>query len=147
MDKIEIAYKEYVRLIERHDKILDSTFEDFKLYAVFGAFFTLLLSFINSKHFDLISDNQEGIGQLSFIVSLFAFMLIALIASRDLLKQTYIIHLTYNIRKMEEYLQSQMLSEEDRAKYEIFNLRKSWLEKYFQLLAKSYSFFMVIFFF
>lgn len=147
MEKMETVYKEYVRLVERHDKLLDSSFEDFRLYTIIGSLFTILIGLVNTDFFKN-SDMKmsiENIGFFSFLISLITFFLIALIAARDLLKQTYITHLTYNIRKLEQYIQDALLSDEDKSKYEIFNLRKSWIDKYFISLQKSYSFFVLIF--
>jgi hypothetical protein len=148
MGKIDTIYKEYVRLIERHDKLLDGSFEDFRLYAIIGSLFTIIIGFINTDLFNesFLNNGKESIDDFTFLISLFTFLLVALIAARDLLKQTYITHLTYNIRKLEKYIQDSLLTEEDRSRYEIFNLRRSWLEKYFNVLQKSYSFFLLIFF-
>jgi hypothetical protein len=146
MEKIEIVYKEYIRLVERHDKLLDSSFEDFRLYAVIGSLFTIIVGIMNADLDIPLKLKEESIDDLTFLASLFTFLLISLIAARDLLKHTYITHLAFNIKKIEQFIRDTLLSDEDKYKYEIFNLRKSWIEKYFPVLQKSYSFFVLIFF-
>jgi len=53
MENIEIVYGEYKRLIERHDQLLDSSFNDFKLYGILGPVLigasTLIEGLFNSR--------------------------------------------------------------------------------------------------
>jgi|JFJP01.1.fsa_nt_gi hypothetical protein len=138
MENIEIIYGEYKRLIERHDQLLDSSFNDFKLYGILGPVLigasTLVEGLFNSR-----SDNL-------FIILLLIEFLIAIIAFRDLLKQIYINQLGFNIGKYEIFLRDKLLQDIDKSKYEIFCLRKSWIEKYFSLTRVSYKGFLMVLF-
>ena len=69
------------------------------------------------------------------------FFIIAIIAFRDLIKQIYILHHCYNIKKSEEYIKTKYGEE-----FEVFNLRKSWLEKYYELMRITYFGFIAVFF-
>ena len=137
MEKLEITYNEYVRLVERHDKILDSSFNDIKLFGVVGTAIGFIGALKKSGFLDMMAYQEE----VYFVIILVLFFLIAIISYRDLLKQVYIVHLTYNIKKMEDYFRENYF-EDDR----IFRLRKSWHEKYFPILKRSYSAFVLIFF-
>lgn len=140
MENLEIIYREYVRLSERYNYLLDSSFNDIKLYGVLGSVIGLI-GISKKSGIDLIIFNQSE-SKIYFLIILLMFFLVSIIAFRDLLKQVYIVHLSYNIKKIEDHLQSKY----DES-LELFNLRKSWTEKYYSLMKSTYSAFMIIFFF
>lgn len=133
----EIVYREYVRLVERHDKLLDSSFNDIKLYGVIGS----VIGIIGVMKKSGFLSNEKYQDEIYFVVLLLLFFLIAIIAYRDLLKQVYIVHLAFNIKKTEDHIRKNYIDMED-----LFVLRKSWHEKYYSLMKKSYSAFSVVFF-
>lgn len=139
MENLEIIYKEYVRLVERYNALIDSSFNDIKLYGVIGSAIGLIG--VAKKSGFNISFNNESENEVYFVIILLLFFLIAIIAFRDLLKQVYIVHSSYNIKKMEDYINNKYFE-----KLEIFNLRKSWSEKYYTLMKTTYSAFTIIFF-
>lgn len=135
MEMFEIVYREYVRLVERHDKLLDSSFDDIKLFGVLGSALGIVGAMMKNN-FKYIDENESY-----FVIILVLFFLIAIIAFRDLLKQVYIVHLTYNIKKIEDHIR-----EDYKEIPDLFTLRKSWHEKYYLLMKKSYYAFIVVFF-
>jgi hypothetical protein len=140
MEKIELIYSEYKRLVERYDQLLDSSFADIKLYGVLGPLLIGSSSLLESEKWNIIKSPKE----------LFAFLLliifvIAIIAFRDLLKQSYLQQLGYNIRKYEIYLRNNWLDNSEQIEYEIFTLRKSWLEKYYGITKIAYAGFLFVF--
>ena len=154
MGNNDMIYAEYVRIIERRDNMLDGSFKDFRLYSVLGYFFVIVgtIKKLGVKIFNTANDNLSSITTVKvtdnnisdityFIILLLLFFIIAIIAYRDLIKQTYIVHLDYNIKKFEEHLRNNILKES-----EIFILRKSWHEKFYNILKKTYSGFTAIFF-
>ncbi len=138
MEKLDIFYEEYKRMVDRHNQLLDSSFNDFKLYGIIGP---VLLG--SSK---FVGDYFNINGDILFAILLLIELLISIIAFRDLLKQIYINHLGYNINRMEVFLRDKILIEAEKEKFEIFNIRKSWIEKYFPLTKETYiSFILVLF--
>lgn len=137
MENIDIIYEEYKRLVNRHDQLLDSSFNDFKLYGILGPVLiggsTVLLKY---------TENMKDL----FLILLLIEFLIAIIAFRDLLKQIYINQIGYNINKIESFLRDHVISDDKKSKYEIFSLRKSWIEKYFSLTKKAYIGFLCVLF-
>lgn len=100
MENLEILYREYVRLVERYNALLDSSFSDIRLYGVISAAIGLIgivnKSDLGQQFFDTTIPDPDTV---YFVIILFLFFLIAIIAFRDLLKQVYIVHTSYNIKK------------------------------------------------
>lgn len=140
MENTELVYSEYKRLVERYDQLLDSSFADIRLYGILGPLLMGSSSLLQTPQINLIKDSFE-----LFVVLLLLIFLIAIIAYRDLLKQTYLQQIGYNIRKYELYLRDKVLTSKE-IDYEIFTLRKSWVERYFNITKISYAGFLFIFF-
>ncbi|HCT29793.1 MAG TPA: hypothetical protein DIW31_03445 [Bacteroidales bacterium] len=138
---IDLIYSEYKRLVERYDKLLDSTFEDFKLYGVLGSIFTII-GILEKNGIKIFND--QGDTKLYFFLMLLMVFIIAIIAFRDLIKQTYLVHLSYNIKQYEQLIKDAFVKVNTR--YEIFNLRDSWAKKYFRLTRIAYTGFLIVFF-
>jgi len=140
MENIELIYTEYKRLVERYDQLLDSSFADIKLYGILGPLLlgsTTFLKSLNSLAF------KESFSL--FTILLLLIFIIAVVAFRDLLKQSYLQQLGYNIGKYEIYLHKKILDESEQSEFLIFTLRKSWLEKYYKITKVAYVGFIFIF--
>jgi hypothetical protein len=140
---IDLIYSEYKRLVERYDKLLDSSFEDFKLYGAVGSIFTLI-GFLEKNEINIVS--EKGDTKLYFSIMLLLVFFIAIIAFRDLIKQSYVVHLSFNIKQYERYIRDKFISKPEDKEYAIFNLRESWAKKYFSLTGTAYSGFLIVFF-
>ena len=140
MENTELVYSEYKRLVDRYDQLLDSSFADIKLYGILGPLLMGSSSLLQTPKINLINDPNE-----LFAILLLLIFLISIIAYRDLLKQSYLQQLGFNIGRYELYLREKILSSKE-FNFEIFSLRKSWVEKYYNITKISYAGFIFVFF-
>lgn len=141
MENLEIIYSEYKRLVDRYDQLLDGSFSDIKLYGVIGPILIGSSTVLESLEIDFFKSAQD-----LFVFLLSIILLIALIAFRDLIKQSYLQQLGYSIGKTELVLRDAICKSNLNNNCELFVLRKSWLEMYYNITALAYSGFVFIFF-
>jgi hypothetical protein len=98
-NETEQVYKEYVRLNERFDSLVDSSFNDFKLLGAVGA----LIAWPPLASLDVFNTVYSGL--ILFIGFVGILFIVAIIGTRDLLRWTLV-----------EYYLQQMLVYEDELK-------------------------------
>jgi hypothetical protein len=95
----ELIYKEYVRLSERYESLLDSSFNDFKLLGAVGA----LIAWPPLASLDVFNAVYSGL--ILFIGFVGILIIVAIIGTRDVLKGSLV-----------DYYIHQMIAYEDEIK-------------------------------
>ena len=140
MEKLELVYDDYKRLVDRYNQLQDGSFADFKIFGILGPVLIGASSILDSAKIGLFN-KPEGL----FLILLLIILLIFIITFRDVSKQVYINQLGYNIRMAEKYLQSKILEGDEKGNFQIFTLRQSWIEKYYNLSKLAFGGFMIVF--
>lgn len=126
MDNIDILYKEYIRLHSVVDAYAASSFSDFKLLGAVG----IMLAWEPfADRVMKLKSNDKDTTQIVFIGFVAIFFVIAIIASRDLMKQSIIAFEISQIAHYEEAIRNH--TEFDLMKtFNMANEWKDWLNNY-----------------
>lgn len=139
--KTDYCYREYVRLSAQADALIQSTFDDFKLFGVVGATIVLwkpiadLIAPINSK-FDP--------SFILFLGFLSLFSIIGIITCVSLLKHAYAWYFVHNLQAYELVLKER-LGEVETSRLFNFNLGKEDSKFISAVYRTAFKFLLIIF--
>jgi hypothetical protein len=111
----DLLYKEYVRLYEKMDAYANASFADFKLLAVVGAGAGLI---VKLSHATKLTNADGTPFNSSFLAPLLAFAslgLVAILAFRDLLRQSVLYGLVPHLKALEVEIRKRFALEHTHA--------------------------------
>jgi hypothetical protein len=133
-ERIEHLYKEYVRLSDRADEYIKSSFDDFKLLGALGG---LIVAW--KPIAELLKASQPELARgalILFLGFLSLFLTVAVIAFRDLLKQALIFDLAGHLRQYEKELRKYFAEESDSTVFRLYTKRlDDWYAEVFRPTA------------
>ena len=139
--KIDYLYKEYVRLSEKSDELIKSTFDDFKLYGVVGAIIVIWKPISEV----IISTNPRfDASSILFLGFLSLLSIVGIITYLNLLKQAYTWYFVHNLQAYEVELKKALGEAEDSRLFN-FNLGKEDPKFITAVYKVSFKFLGVIF--
>ncbi|MCB0713069.1 MAG: hypothetical protein KDD67_12125 [Ignavibacteriae bacterium] len=136
-ERIDVLYKEYSRLHERLDELMDGSLNDFKLLGFVWPVITGTAAIVGQKGVTLFGPVDTGF--LSFVIFMVMLLIIGIIAFRDFLKVSLINYQLYLIRSYESEI-SLLLDNQTRT----FSNIKVWSEKFMTPHLRLYTFFTLI---
>lgn len=116
---LEYLYKEYVRLSNRLDTIVDSSWGDFKLLGAVGALF----AWPPIAKSDLFGHTDTSV--TLFIGFTGILFIVAVIATRDLIKQSIIEHYLHELKVYEQDIRDKLGNRVNHS----FQLANHWLAR------------------
>lgn len=137
MESSSIVYAEYVRLSEAAEKLMNSSFEDFKLLAVIGAILGL------KPVADSLSGGEVRAPYL-FVGFLGLLFVIAIIAFRDTLKQSLIVYLGQHLKRYEQVLKERVPVAAGARLFRTYSDYDEWLKKRHIKLVIAFNLFFVL---
>jgi hypothetical protein len=137
MERIELVYEEYKRLCERRDKLLDKSFNDFKLLGAIGSTLVIFISIFKNNFLEIVNElNLEIIDKI--LIFTIMFLVFSIIAIRDLIINVYISHTEFDLYKIEKILKRNFHPTRG-----LFENGKSWRKKFFKIRGRVYATFTV----
>ena len=133
-ERIDVLYKEYSRLHERLDELMDGSLNDFKLLGFVWPVITGTAAIVGQKGVTLFGPVDTGF--LSFVIFMVMLLIIGIIAFRDFLKVSLINYQLYLIRSYESEI-SLLLDNQTRT----FSNIKVWSAKFMTPHLRLYTFF------
>ena len=116
---LEYLYKEYVRINNRLDSIVDSSFDDFKLLSSIG----VLVAWPPIAKSNLFNEPDSAF--LLLIGFLGILFIIIILALRDLIKQSLMEYYLHELQTYEAEIRANLKS----ADLNSFKMAKNWLER------------------
>jgi len=134
-DSLEYFYKEYVHLSDRCDAVLRSSWDDFKLLGAIGVVTAVWPAFAESGLF-----RERDAGFLLFIGFTGILVLVAILAARDLIKQSLIEHCLRELLIYEEEIRARL----GRPDTQTFRFVEHWMIQRKQKWGKAILHFYIM---
>jgi hypothetical protein len=110
--RIDYLYKEYVRLQQRLDAVVDGSFADFKMLAALGNVASLVIGitalYAHQGSMNLSALDEQARVQLAFVGFLCILAIPVVVAFRDLLKMSLMAALIEHLSQYESELRKQL---------------------------------------
>jgi hypothetical protein len=110
----DLLYKEYVRLHEKMDAYANASFADFKLLAVVGAGAGLVVKLSHATKLTKADDVPFDSAILAGLVAFASLGLVAILAFRDLLRQSVLYGLVPHLKALEAEIRKRFALEESK---------------------------------
>lgn len=137
MPTSSIIYAEYVRLSTALEELTNSSFDDFKLFAVIGAILGL------KPLADSLSGGEVSAAYL-FVGFLGLFFIIAIIAFRDTLKQSLIFYISTHLIRYEKVIRQQVPIAIQEDLFQTYGEVDVWFRKRHKNLVLAFNFFFLL---
>ncbi|MBW4514270.1 MAG: hypothetical protein KME11_03495 [Timaviella obliquedivisa GSE-PSE-MK23-08B] len=132
--RLKYLYKEYVRLNDKADDLIKSTFEDFKLFGVVGA---VILIWKPIAELTLPASPRLNSSLFLFLGFLSLLTVLGLIALSNLIKQSYAWYFVHNLQAYEMEIKKELGEVEDS---QIFNFNMGKEEAKFIISSYQLSY-------
>jgi hypothetical protein len=132
-----IVYAEYVRLGDTTEKLMNSSFDDFKLFAVIGAILGL----------KPLADSLSGGPVRStylFVGFLGLLLVVAIIAFRDTLKQSLMVYMSNHLKRYEKVIKQHVPVAAEGNLFQAYAEFDEWVKRRHIKLAIIFNIFFLL---
>lgn len=138
--KLDYFYREYSRLSDKAEEHIKSSFDDFKLLGAIGAIVVLWKPIVDT----VISPNLKlDYSKILFLGFVSLLLVIEVIAFLNLVRQSYIYFIVYNLQHYEKRIKTELNEELSESQIFSFNTKKNSSE-YLNSIHLPYAVVVVI---